>query len=138
MFLEFRRPVPNFSPNFSEGIRAVSTTWRLARSYCRRLFFRHYRPFTAKTEVPMHERVPIPSLEEQRELKLENARAEARLFDITADLQGALAANQKAVAIAANAKRSGNEAAAAASAVRAAEARERITKIEAGAAARRA
>jgi hypothetical protein len=83
-------------------------------------------------EMAMHERVPIPSLEEQRELKLENARAEARIFDIMADLQGALAANHKAVATAANAKRFGNEAAAAASAARAAEARERIAQIEAG------
>jgi hypothetical protein len=49
-----------------------------------------------------------------------------------ADLHGALAANHKAVATAVNAKRSGNEAAAAASTVRAAEARERMAKIEAG------
>jgi hypothetical protein len=43
-----------------------------------------------------------------------------------------LAANHKALATAANAKRLGNEAASAASAERAVEARERIAKIEAG------
>jgi hypothetical protein len=89
-------------------------------------------PEIEKIEAVLHERVPISSLEEQRELKLENAHAEARIFDILADLHGALAANHKAVATAANAKRSGNEAASVASAVRAAEARERIAKIEAG------
>jgi hypothetical protein len=89
-------------------------------------------PEIEKVEAALHERVPIPSLDEQRALKLENARAEARIFDTMADLHGALAANHKAVATAANAKRSGNEAASAASAVRAAEARERIAKIEAG------
>jgi hypothetical protein len=89
-------------------------------------------PEIEKVEAALHERVPIPSLEEQRALKLENARAEARIFDTMADLHGALAANHKAVATAANAKRFGNEAASAASAVRAVEARERIAKIEAG------
>jgi hypothetical protein len=85
-------------------------------------------PEIDKIEMALHERVPVPSLEEQHELKLENVRAEARTFDIMADLHGALAANHKAVATAADAKRSGNEAAAATSAVRAAEARERMRR----------
>jgi hypothetical protein len=89
-------------------------------------------PEIDKIEAALHERVPIPSLEEQRALKLENARAEARIFDTMADLHGAAAAKHKVVVTTANAEIVGNEAAAAMGAERAAEARERIAKIEAG------
>jgi hypothetical protein len=65
-------------------------------------------------------------------LKLENTRAEARVFETMADFHGAAAAEHKVVATTANAEIDKNGAAAAMGAGRAAEARERIAKIEAG------
>jgi hypothetical protein len=89
-------------------------------------------PEAAKIIAALHGRVPIPTIEEQRELKLENARADERFFQRLADWHEAHAADHKALAAAANARSAGDEAAASANAQRATEARERIERIEAG------
>jgi hypothetical protein len=49
-------------------------------------------------------RVPIPTIEEQRALKLENARADERFFRGLADWHLAAAADHKALPAAANAR----------------------------------
>jgi hypothetical protein len=89
-------------------------------------------PEIDKIEAALHERVPIPSLEERRQLKLENARTEARMFDTVANLYGAAAAQNKALAAAIITMGADSETAAAKGAEHAEQARERIAKIEAG------
>jgi hypothetical protein len=89
-------------------------------------------PEADKIIAALHGRVPIPTIEEQRELKLKNARADERFFQRLADWHVAGAADHKALAAAANARSAGDEAAASANAQRAAEARERVERIEAG------
>jgi hypothetical protein len=55
-------------------------------------------PEADKIIAVLHAQVRIPTIEEQRELKLENARADERFFRMLADWHEAAASGHEAVA----------------------------------------
>jgi hypothetical protein len=89
-------------------------------------------PDVSKVMGMIHDRVPMPTEEEQRELQLENARADERLYSGLAEWHAETAASQNALAASAQRVSADSEAAAAANASSAAEAHDRAERIERG------
>jgi hypothetical protein len=89
-------------------------------------------PDTGKIIGALHERVPMPTPDEQRELQLENARADERVFSGLADMHASTAADQKALAASVQRASLDNEAIAEANAEKAKAAREQTGRIERG------
>jgi hypothetical protein len=90
----------------------------------------------AKIMDAVHARVPMPTIDEQREVKLENAKADERVWSALQDINEEQAQGQEQLsASAAAAAAKGRETAAAVQA-QAAEASERVQRIERGDAVR--
>jgi hypothetical protein len=89
-------------------------------------------PDAAKITAAIHERLPMPTPDEQRELQLENARADERFHAGLADMSSTTVSDHKALAASIERKIAADQAAATAHAERAAEARDRAERIEPG------
>jgi hypothetical protein len=86
----------------------------------------------AKVLGAVHGRVPMATAAEQRALQLANAEAEATLWDSMADLHAGTAADHKGLAASAAYTAAKGEAERATAAAKAARARDRIARINAG------
>jgi hypothetical protein len=89
-------------------------------------------PDAERIFAALHDRIPVPSDEEQRHLKIEAARSEERVFNTLAEFHRAAAADSNQHAAVAKAEADRSLAGADMSEQHAATARERIARIEAG------
>jgi hypothetical protein len=89
-------------------------------------------PDMAKIMGALHENVPMVTPDEQRELQLENARADERFYGQIADMHVGTAEDHKGLLAAAESTIARSQAAAAEAAGKAAQAKERIARIERG------
>lgn len=80
----------------------------------------------------VHARVPMSTLDEQRELKLQNAKADERTWSALRDMSAAQAHDQETLSATAKAAAEHQRAAAAKAGAQAAEASERVERLERG------
>jgi hypothetical protein len=89
-------------------------------------------PDMAKIMGALHERVPMVTPDEQRELQLENARADERFHTGLAGMQASIVEDHKGLKITVEQVIAANQTEATANAERAAAARDRVERIERG------
>jgi hypothetical protein len=89
-------------------------------------------PDMAKIMRALHERVPMVTTDEQRELQLENARADERFHTGLAGMQASIVEDHKGLKVTVEQVIAANQTEATANAERAAAARDRVERIERG------